>query len=137
MDGLLRCSRYAFGPNRLHYCGPDASRELLSYIKNDEPDFGLKRLLTQFETLFPYLKHIAEANDIPDPFDDQVVEAYWIGNHLLENVSQRAFYDHLRVRLGLQKKVGHKTFNLLTDKIGKGALPHHSFHVLDIWKRTG
>jgi len=137
MDGLLRCSRYAFGPNRLHYCGPDANFELLSYIENQESDFGLKRLLIQFETLYPYLKHIATANQIADPFDDRVVEAYWLGNNLLKNISQRSFYNYLLEDLKLKKRLGLKYFSTVVDKIGEGALPHHSFHVLDIWKRTG
>lgn len=137
MDGVLRCSRYAFGPNRLHYCGPDANREIFSYIQNNSSDPGLETLLKAFNTMYPYLRHIAEANDIRDPFDERVVEAYWIGNDLLETVEKKKFWRHLLEEQHIQKKIGKKSFDLVTDKIQQGAVPHHSFHVFDIWKRTG
>lgn len=137
MDGVLRCSRYAFGPNRLHYCGPDANHEIRSYINEDTSDPGLKQLLREFETMFPYLQHIADSNGIRDPFDERVVEAYWLGNDLLERIDTRAFYRHLIEGQKIRKKIGAKSFGLVAEKIGQGAVPHHSFHVLDIWRRTG
>lgn len=137
MDGILRCSRYAFGPNRLHYCGPDAHQEILSYISEGESDPGLTALLRGFATMFPYLKLIARANGIRDPLDDRVVEAYWIGNDLLDNVGKRGLHRHLVEGLEMKKKIDARSFELVEEKIARGALPHHSFHVLDIWKRTG
>jgi hypothetical protein len=137
MDGILRCTRYAFGPNRLHYCGPDASQEILAYIREGESDPGLTVLLRGFATMYPYLATIAAANGIRDPLDDRVVEAYWIGNDLLENVGKQRLYRHLAEGLEMKKKLDAGSFELLEDKIAKGAVPHHSFHVLDIWKRTG
>jgi hypothetical protein len=137
MDGVLRCSRYAFGPNRLHYCGPDANSEIRSYINEGTSDPGLKQLLREFQTMFPYLRHIADANDIRDPFDERVVEAYWLGNELLDRIDTRAFYRHLVEGQRIKDRIGAKSFELVAQKIGQGAVPHHSFHVLDIWKRTG
>lgn len=136
-DGLMRCSRYAFGPNRLHYCGPDANSEIAAHIKHNEADPALATLLSQFQTMYPYLKKIAEANRIESPFDVRVVEAYWLGNELLERVEKHDFYEHLVDDHQIDKRIGKKSFALVADKIGKGAVPHHSFHVLDIWKRTG
>jgi drug/metabolite transporter (DMT)-like permease len=137
MDGVLRCSRYAFGPNRLHYCGPDANQEIASYINEGVSDPGLAHLLKQFQTMYPYLQHIAEANSISNPFEERVVEAYWIGNDLLENIKTKKFYHHLVEGQQIKKKVGAKSFELIAEKLEQGAVPHHSFHVLDIWKRTG
>jgi drug/metabolite transporter (DMT)-like permease len=137
MDGVLRCSRYAFGPNRLHYCGPDANREIGSYIEEGASDPGLTHLMEQFKTMYPYLHHIAEANRIANPFDERVVEAYWIGNELLESIEKKKFYHHLIEGQRIKDKLGPKDFGALSAKIGQGAVPHHSFHVLDIWKRTG
>ena len=133
MDGILRCSRYAFGPNRLHYCGPDANSEIRSYINEGASDPGLEQLLAQFQTMFPYLRHIADANGIRDPFDDRVVEAYWIGNELLEHIGTRKFYHHLVEGQKMKKKLGAKSFARVEEKIAQGAVPHHSFHVLDLW----
>jgi len=137
MDGVLRCSRYAFGPNRLHYCGPDANKEILSYIREGMNDLGLESLLQGFRTMYPYLNYISRVNHIPDPFDEKVVEAYWIGNQYLEHVDKQSFYRHLLEDHHLKKRFGQKTFDHIAEKIGKGALPHHSFHVFNIWKRTG
>ncbi|MDO8560500.1 MAG: DUF6390 family protein [bacterium] len=137
MDGVLRCSRYSFGPNRLHYCGPDQNREMLAYLEEGVSDAGLTGILKKFATLYPYLQHIAAANRIVDPFDERVVEAYWIGNDLLERVSPQSLYTHLRDTLQLKDRLGSVEFDRLTEKIRAGALPHHSFHVLDIWLRTG
>ena len=137
MDGVLRCSRYAFGPNRLHYCGPDANRELFEYIHDGFADPGLASLLGAFKTMYPYLCHIALENHIRDPFDERVVEAYWIGNELLETIGKKAFWAHLIEDHKIKKRIGPRSFSLVEDKIEGGAVPHHSFHVLDIWKRTG
>ncbi|MEI8096764.1 MAG: DUF6390 family protein [Candidatus Moraniibacteriota bacterium] len=136
-DGVLRCSRYAFGPNRLHYCGPDANREIFSYINESITDVGLTALLKKFETLYPYLRLIAEANALTDPFHEKVVEAYWLGNQLLENVSKKQLYKNLVDDHSMKKRLTMKAFGIISDKIGGEALPHHSFHVLNIWKNTG
>jgi hypothetical protein len=137
IDGVARCARYGFGPNKLHLCGPDANREVLSYIQAGASDPGLERLLTGFKTLYPYLKQIASANRIPDPFDDRVVEAYWIGNELLETISPKIFFRHLAETLGLKKRYDPKSFEQLVKKLPKGARMHHSFHVLNAYQRTG
>lgn len=137
MDGLLRCSRYSFGPNRLHYCGPDANAELLAYIEHGSSDPGLEKIMATFATLFPYLKLIASANKIKDPFDDRVVKAYWIGNELLSRVERQALYRSLVEEHRLKKKIDPRSFATIEEKIKNFAVPHHSFHVFNVWRRTG
>jgi len=136
-DGVARCTRYAFGPNRLHLCGPDMNQEVLAYINAGASDQGLTNILQGFNTLFPYLKEIARANHIKDPFDSNVVEAYWLGNKLLDTIPAKTFYHHLTDNLKLKKKTPTKQFSYLTGKLARGALMHHSFHVLNVWHRTG
>lgn len=136
-DGLRRCSRYAFGPNRLHYCGPDANRELKELIEKDGDRFGIAYLLQQFKTLFPYLKKIAAVSSIQDPFDERVVEAYWLGNALLYNFEKRAMFNFLADDLRVKDKMRTKDFSRLAEKIGQRAVPHHSFHVLNVWDQKG
>lgn len=137
IDGVARCARYAFGPNKLHLCGPDTNSEVLAYINAGASDEGLGNILQQFKTLFPYLRSIAHANNIKDPFDSRVVEAYWIGNELLDTIPVRVFHRHLKEDLALPKRMPSKQFERLQDKLPQGALMHHSFHVLNIWNRTG
>ncbi len=136
-DGVTRCARYAFGPNRLHLCGPDANREVLAYLQAGASDVGLAHILQEFKTLFPYLKQIAEANGITDPFNSRVVEAYWIGNELLENIGLKNFWRHLAENLKLKSRINIKTFNQLTEKLPRGARMHHSFHVFCVQQKTG
>lgn len=137
MDSVARCSRYSFGPNRLHLCGPDINREMLAYINEDTTDQGLINILKEFKTLYPYLQQIAHANQIKDPFDPRVVEAYWIGNQLLDTIPPKTYYRHLTDNLQIQKMSPPRQMHQLKDKLARGALMHHSFHVLNIWRRTG
>jgi len=137
MDGVLRCSRYAFGPNRLHFCGPDANREIWDYVNDGYTDFGLQKLLTSFEALYPYLQHIARENRIQDPFDARVVEAYWLGNDLLESGGARALYTHYIDGLHLKDKLQPKRFALLEERLRHGLLPGHNHHVINVPKKMG
>lgn len=37
----------------------------------------------------------------------------------------------------MKKKLNGRSFSLLADKIGLGAIPHHTFHVLNVWNMSG
>jgi hypothetical protein len=137
MDGVLRCSRYAFGPNRLHFCGPDANREIWDYLNDGFTDFGLQKLLRGFETLYPYLDRIARSNHIPDPFDPRVIEAYWIGNSLLDHVDKQTLHQYFIDALRLKDKLPLKTFRVLEERVGYGILPNHNYHVINVPKKMG
>lgn len=137
MEGILRCSRYSFGPNRLHYCGPDANKELKDLIENKETNANLAVLLKQFKTLYPYLNHISKINNIRDPFNSSVVEAYWLGNRLLEKTEVREFHRFITENLSTKNKTSTKIFEKIEEKISLGAVPHHSFHVLNVWSQAG
>ena len=136
-QGLLLCARYALPPNSLHYCGPDKITNLFAYTQEQIADRGLQEILTEFETLYPYLSFIAYENNIHNPFDRRVVEAYWLGNTLLHTVSMSGFFRHFSDALHLKKKITKKDFELLVGKLPAGAIPHHTFHVLNIFTRTG
>jgi len=137
MQGMLRCARYALAPNRLKYCGPDKNFELTAYVVEGVEDVGLGELLNEFAVMYPYLRLIAEENGIKDGFDERVVEAYWIGNELLERVSMKEFYDHLLEKQKLKKRFKMKDLKWMMGKVPAGARVHHSFHVFNIWRRTG
>jgi hypothetical protein len=135
LEGTLRFIRYAFMPNRLRYCGGDDNRTLFEYGTEGVSDGGLQPLLRQFSGALPYLQLIARANAVADPFDARVVEAYWIGNELLEGVEVRQLYDALLERFG--KQLTGRSRDLVLGKAPAGAHPHHSFHVLDVHSRVG
>ena len=136
LEGTLRFIRYGFMPNRLQYCGPTGeNRTLFDYAIEGVTDGGLPPLLRKFNGALPYLQLIARANGLADPFDDRVVEAYWIGNELLEGVEVRQLYDSLLERFG--KQLNGRMRDLVLGKAPAGAHPHHSFHVLDVHSRVG
>ncbi len=137
LNGSLLAARYAYMPNKLRYCGGDSNSELFEYAASDQSDKGLQEMLKEFETMFPYLHLIAEANQIADPFNYKVVEAYWIGNNLLENVNMKNFYYYMVDEQKLKKKFKSAVLEKVFGKIPLGAKPHHSFHVFNIPKRTG
>jgi len=134
-DGRLLFAHYAFMPNRLGYCGGSDHRALLDYCEAGEADGGLEQLIRQFQAAYPYLQFIARANSIASPLDSRVVEAYWVGNQLLDRVEMADYYRFLVDRFGPQ--LSPKTREYVIGKAPAGARPHHSFHVLDVCMRTG
>ncbi len=127
LSGLALCSRYSYPPNSLSLCGPDKKSDLNWYSENQKTDRGTLEILSQFSTLYPYLTLIASENKIKDPFEKSVVEAYWVGNNLLHRIPITSFVSLLSNKIDVKAKI----------KIVNGALPHHSFHVLNVYKRTG
>lgn len=137
INGPMLCARYAFAPNFYHYCGPDTGGDIGEYLQAELVDGGLVEHLTKFETLYPYLQAIAEANGIGDPLDPQVVEAYWVGNELLDRIPQQAVYAALTDNQKLPKRLSQKEMKWLLPKIDNKARLHHSFHVFNVFSRTG
>jgi uncharacterized protein DUF6390 len=135
LAGQLRFIHYAFMPNRLQYCGGADNQTLFDYGTAQVVDAGLTPLLRRFTGALPYLRLIAQANGIPDPFDPRVVEAYWLGNDLLERVEVRQLYDSLAARFG--KQLEGRAREWVLGKAPAGARPHHNFHVFDIHSRVG
>lgn len=132
IDALKKASLYSIPPNKLGYCGPVESWKVLnSFISNQDEQSAeeVKRSLTDFNALHPYLELIANANGL-EPFDAEVIDAYWIGNQLLENVSYEETQKTILSfqHFGLPKSIAEKKASELSD----GMLPHHSMHVLYI-----
>lgn len=135
VSGALLFGRYAFPPNRLGYCGPSDHQALLEYVATQAPDWGLVELERRFEGAYPYLALIAQTNHIADPLDRRVVEAYWLGNHYLEQVDAASFYTSLDERF--RRRMSQGEFAWLAHKLALGAVPHHNFHVFEVYTRAG
>jgi hypothetical protein len=135
LSGQLRFIRYGFMPNLLRYCGGDDNRALFDYGIAGVTDGGLTALLRQFSGALPYLTLIARANGLTDPFDDRVVEAYWLGNELLEGVEASQLHNALAERIN--RHLTGRARAWLLGKAPAGARPHHSFHVFDVHSRIG
>jgi hypothetical protein len=68
---------------------------------------------------------------LSDAFSDRVVDAYWLGNELLDKVSLKGFYNHV------YKKIPAKEMKWFELKLPQGAKANHNFHVFNFWRRTG
>ncbi|GAC1450294.1 MAG: DUF6390 family protein [Pseudarthrobacter sp.] len=97
-------------------------------------DQGLRELAKGFAGAWPYLELIAGSHGIHDPLDARVVEAYWVGNSLLDTVGVstmgNSMEDRFRARTGRQ-------FPHLVEGVLAGGVPHHSFHVFEIYPWLG
>lgn len=86
MSGIKLAILYGIKPYELGFCGPEKKKNILSdYLKGKKIDEKeLREFLKEFKGAYPYYKLIAKANNIKDPFDENVVKAYWVGNKLLD-----------------------------------------------------
>jgi hypothetical protein len=134
-SGPVLFARYAFGPNRLGYCGPDAVEELFAEGTTGGDDRALRELARSFEGAWPYLELIARANGLGDPLDRRVVEAYWLGSSLLDAVRPDLFGASLTSRF--RPRLRPDGWRWLAGKPEVGAVPVHAFHVLDVFPRVG
>jgi len=130
--GIPLFIRYAFMPNHLGYCGGRENELLLERAATGQAGPALTPLLKQFTGAAPYLRAIAAANGIGDPFDRRVVEAYWLGNDLLRNVSAGDLYQTLDERFG--RHLPAKLREQVLRKPPEGAKPFHFFHVVDVYR---
>lgn len=127
-------AQFAFPPNQLGYCGPGDARALLEQTGTLTDDGGLRAAAARFEGAWPYLQLIAASNAIADPLDRRVVEAYWMGNHLLDRVDPSLLVRSLDERFG--RRVGGR-LDLLSAPVARGARPHHNFHVFAVYPWLG
>lgn len=136
MEDLKLAAKYSFMPNRLKYCGPaDADRVLYDFILGKDNHMLVKGLLEQFHSLYLYLELIGRKNSLP-PFDREVIESYWIGNRLIENIKRQEIRELILnkfTKKGLVKSAAEE----LAENIPENAVPHHSFHVFHIHSITG
>lgn len=129
-SGPLLFARYAYPPNELGYCGPDDASPLLVHETTVVDDGVIAERARQFEGAWSYLELIASAAGLDDPLDPRVVEAYWVGNDLLDDLDPTGWLDGLRDRFRSQTG---GSWNRLTIDTSARALPHHSFQVFAVY----
>ncbi len=127
MEGVQLGARFSIATNRLRYCGPSDAEPALYRAIVEGRDLGAaEQALSRFEALYPYLEAIAARHGLR-PFDRDVVEAYWIGNSLLDGFGREEFSAILQalVRRGLPPFVARE----LERALPAHPFPHHAFHV--------
>src|SRR3989338_7421151 len=128
MDGVELASRFSYITNSLRFCGPkEASGQFVSYLKSASSAESVRESIKKFEGLYPYLSIIAEKNKM-DYLDYGVVESYWIGNKLLDNMGKEDIIQIINklTQRGLPKSIGSD----LIKNLPNGMVPHHNFNVL-------
>ena len=135
-----RAARYALYPNELGLCGPRGSEKgkLYQYLttKTRVSDKQTRKLLEQFTAATAYLKLIAASNNIEDWLDPRVVDAYWIGNDLLNRVRPEDLKAMI-LNLAAEGKMAAPAAKEAASRIYYQHRPHHSFHVLTIGGISG
>jgi len=127
VKGIELTARFSYITNSLEYCGPkEAGKQIKEYILRKDNEKYLKKSLSRFEGMYPYLHAIAKKNN-KNPFDYDVVEAYWIGNSLLDSFNDADIKKLILslIERGLPKSIGNK----LIEELPSGFEPHHSFNV--------
>lgn len=125
-DGAVTFARYAYPPNALGYCGPDAGDELFERAHAGAGDGDLRALARDFEGAWPYLEVLAGAAGVDDPLDARVVDAYWLGAPPADQVALgdlgRSIDDRFRRRAGAG-------WDRLREALVPGAPLCHALHV--------
>lgn len=139
MRGVELSARFALPPNSFSYCGTRMFRRAFAaYLKekNAANRRALERALSKFRAHYSYLKLIAKASG-KKPFDREVAEALWIGNPLLEKVGRNDMAKTIMGEFSGKGLLSKEKAAKLAAGIPKGALAHHSFHVLYLHTITG
>jgi hypothetical protein len=132
-SGPVLFARYAYPPNALGYCGPADPLGVLERAGTPDPA-GTAALARQFAGAWPYLCLIAAANGARNPLADRVVEAYWVGNDLLERVPAGMLAAHVTDRFSVRAGRGGPHLGTLA---ASGGRAHHNFHVFSVYPWVG
>lgn len=132
--GPVLFAHYAYPPNALGYCGPGDPGALLEMAAEGTEVRDLGRLAARFDGAWPYLQLIASCNGLPDPLAPRVVEAYWIGNELLDRVPASTLMTSLQDRF--DSRAGRHLGPLVSAALA-GGIPHHNFHVFAVYPWLG
>lgn len=134
MSGPAMFMRFGYPPNALGYCGPQDAHTVAELIAGGPETVGeLKHLVAAFQGAWPYLELIARETG-RDPLDESVVEAYWMGNSLLDGVDPLAWGNSLDDRF--RRRAGWD-WEAVVAALNGGGVPHHSFHVFCIYPWVG
>ena len=141
MSGLKLAALYGFYPHRLGFCGPQgdsAKKTLSNYLSGKKISTQkIRKILEAFEGAFSYYKLIAKSNGVRDPFDEKVVKAYWVGNHLLEKVPNSLLREMIIKEFSKKGLLSKEAAEEKAKGIPLNSRAHHSFHVLVIGSVTG
>ncbi|MGI5827744.1 MAG: DUF6390 family protein [Patescibacteria group bacterium] len=126
---LSLCARFSLPPNQLGYCGRDSAPATLRSCVTTGTCVGVQEEFENFIVLYPYLKTIGQITD-KDPFDYEVIEAFWFGNDLLTKCKPKHYFLLLE---NLQKQgVSEWLIEEMKEKKPKAFIPIHLFNIIHV-----
>ncbi|MFA4906968.1 MAG: DUF6390 family protein [archaeon] len=138
MNGTRLAAMFAFGPNCLDYCGSKKDSEKIylhaSAGKGNENE--MREIFSRFTGMNSYLELIAGENG-KNPFDYEVVEAYWLGNKLLKNVSKEKWREMILTKFVSKEGLSKAQAKAYAQRVRGEVVPHHSFHVMTVFTLGG
>jgi hypothetical protein len=139
MSGPKIAALYGLVPNQLGLCGAgEDQRKLREFIGGKLGILDIIPALKRFEAAYAYYDLIAKKNKIQaGPLNKKVVEAYWLGNELLEKITADDLRDLIVKRFSGPGLLPKETAIARANKIPAASKPHHSFHVLVLGAVTG
>lgn len=140
LSGARLATLYSLMPNRLGFCGPQEGcvyGKLRKFLLGEISEKEIRKILSKFEASYAYYKLIARKNDIRDPLNKKVVEAYWLGNKLLEKVNAEDVKKMILKDFVKPNLLSQETAIQRIALIPKNSKAHHSFHVFILGSVTG
>lgn len=126
-EALKLATQFAIKPAACGKCGDkDSPDEIKQAILTCDSQ-RLENELPKFNTLYPYLKTIAQI--CGQPIDSyQVAESYWLGNDLLKQARPK-HYD-LLINNFVEQKAPDNLISMMKQNPPKVFIPFHLFYVL-------
>jgi hypothetical protein len=125
--------RFGYPPNALGYCGPADVEWLAEIAAGDDGKGELEHAIAAFLGAWPYLQLIGGHAGLM-PLDERVVEAYWIGNALLDRVDLLSWGNSLDERF--RRRAGG-SWDPVSGAVDGGGRPNHAFHVFSVYPWVG
>jgi hypothetical protein len=133
-SGEALFARYAYPPNELGHCGPPGAEMLLAGGASGGGSRGVdgevRQRAHQFDGAWPYLRLLAAETGRADPLDPAVVNAYWLGGTLLDEVPAERLVQLAGSAFGHQPGVRER----LAERPALAAVgASHAFHVFVVY----
>lgn len=134
MNGATLFARFALPPSALGYCGPADTTLIEELLRAQEAGLEeLRHTAEAFAGAWPYLELIGASSGL-DPLDSAVVEAYWLGNELLDSIDMLTWGNALHDRFAARAGGG---FDSIAEALRMGGSPTHAFHVFCVYPWVG
>lgn len=94
-SGLLLFCQHAYPASLKGTCGQNNLEALRNFIQTGQQPKNIRQMLLGFPGAIKNLKRLSRQSGIKDIFDYRLVEAYWLGNNLLDKFPKNKRPFHL------------------------------------------